>query len=110
MRMRSTLLLFTALLGMATLAGAATVPAAQTPTFMTPACAANASTLNAPGLVPNPTLTTSVCGSCSLSPCQGRTVASICFTFNRQGTCQPPNGDYCPGTTNWNCQCYVGPL
>jgi hypothetical protein len=107
--MRSTLLLFTVLLAMATLAGAATAPA-QAPAFLAPSCAANASTLNPPGLVPNPILTTSVCGSCSLSPCQGRTVNSICFAFNRQGTCQPPNSDLCPGTTTWSCQCYFGPL
>jgi len=108
MRMRSMLLLFVALLVTASLAGAATAPA-QAP-FLTPACAANASTLNAQGLVPNPILTTSVCGSCSLSPCQGRTVNSICFAFNKQGTCQPPNSDLCSGTTTWNCQCYAGPL
>jgi hypothetical protein len=109
MRMRSTLLLFIALLGVATFAGAAAP--APSPAFMAPACAADASTLPAAGLVPSPlAAANSVCGACSQNPCKNQLVATTCFISNRRGSCQSPNADFCPETTTWNCQCYVGPL
>jgi hypothetical protein len=110
MKTRFVFLIFAALFGVATLAGAATDPAG-TPAFMTPACAANASTLQLPDLAPGKAFAAgSVCGTCSDNPCKNQNVATTCFISNRRGSCQPPDSNYCPGTTTWQCQCYVGPL
>ncbi|HEX4496475.1 MAG TPA: hypothetical protein VIE43_12460 [Thermoanaerobaculia bacterium] len=118
MKTRLMLLIFVVLLASSALAGAATEPAslpavAPAPSLAlvaSPACAANASTLNLPGLLPNAIFASTICGACSQNPCKNQTVNTTCFVSNKRGSCQSPDETTCSGTTAPNCLCYVGNL
>jgi hypothetical protein len=120
MTLRSTFLLFAALLLLASLVGAATPGQGVTPAFMTPAAPAAA------GGSCNPLLAklrislldsakdTTVgigCGICSDAVCQGAPTNEVC---GRQGAaikkCVPLLGDLCPQDNKFNCTCYYGPI
>jgi hypothetical protein len=120
MKTRFTLLIFVVLLASSSLAGAATDPATATAPSVaaapsvalvaSPACAANASTFNLPGLLPNAIFASTICGACSQNPCKNQVVNTTCFVSNKRGSCQSPDATTCSGTTAPDCLCYVGNL
>lgn len=118
MNLRSTLLLFAALLLLTTLAGAATPGQGAAPAFMTPAAPAAGSggcnpllaKLGISSLDSAKATTVGIgCGICSDSVCQGAPTNQVC---GRQGAaikkCIPLLGDRCSQDNQFNCTCYYG--
>lgn len=120
MSSKSTLLLFAVLLLAASLASAATPVAmttlamAVTPSPADLSCNPLLAKLGLSTLDPTPTAQATVdtlfCGTCSLDPCKGAPLESICAIeggmFKR---CKNVTLDTCPGGTTVKCTCVAGP-
>lgn len=114
MKLRSTCLVFTAMLLLGALAGAAQTsggaPAFMSPAQASPDCAA----AQLPSFEPDPIQQVGgPCGPCSDAPCQGMRVDQICaFSGGKYYTCESLLGQRCSGTptVTLECTCWYGPL